>query len=362
MKAAVFHGQRDIRLAELATPEPADGELLLCIAAVGICGTDAGEYAHGPSMFPIEHRHPITGHCGPMVPGHEFSGHVVAVGPNVNGFAEGDLVTSGAGISCGSCRQCRLGRNNLCERYATVGLQRNGGLAEFTTVPASACLNVERRPLTSDVAAMAQPMSIAVHALRRGRPEPGDEVVVLGAGGIGAFLIHAAAKHGARVTAIDLDAERLAIALRLGATQTIQATRAEPLLDQLAALASAPQIVYECTGVASGVEAAVGTVERGGRVVVVGLHKAPVPVNLTTVALQEKELIGTLAHVFDADFGLAVDLLEDETDLWAQVAPTVIPLDDLVEIGLRPMIEGGAAPIKALLDPRLDAPRDIRTS
>ena len=102
-------------------------------------------------------------------------------------------------------------------------------------------------------------------------------------------------------------------------------------------------------------------VERGGRVVVVGLHKNPVAIDLRGVSLDEKELIGTLAHVFDADFGLAVDLLEEGTSLWDEVAPGVIPLDEVVSTGLRPMIEGGKTPIKLLLDPHIDVPRRLRS-
>ena len=103
-------------------------------------------------------------------------------------------------------------------------------------------------------------------------------------------------------------------------------------------------------------------VRRGGRVVIVGLQKAPVPVDLLSVSLQEKELIGTLAHVFGADFGHAVELLESATDVWSRVAPVVLPLDELVEVGLRPMVEGGPAPIKTLLDPRIDAARPMRVA
>lgn len=362
MKAAVFHGRRDIRIEELPRPAIADDEVLLQVAGVGICGTDAAEFAHGPSMFPIHRAHAVTGHCGPMVPGHEFAGVVAEIGRGVTGFGEGDLVASGAGVSCGRCGQCRAGRTNLCDHYCTVGLQRNGALAEYVAVPAAACIDVENRPLTADVAAMAQPMSIAVHAMRRGQLGSGAEVAVLGAGGIGAFLIHAAAKDGAHVVAVDLDPARLAIASSLGASETIQTTRDEPLTDQLVDRLRRPRVIYECTGIPAAVEAAVAAVATGGRVVVVGLHKAAVPVDLLSVALQEKELVGTLAHVFGADFGHAVELLEDETDLWTQVAPTVLPLDDLVESGIGPMAEGTAAPIKALLDPRIDTPRPVRTS
>ena len=253
----------------------------------------------------------------------------------------------------------RAGRTNLCARYFTVGLNRDGALAEFTTVPAGACLNVSSRRLSGDVAALAQPMSIAVHAMRRGDPGRDDSVVVVGAGGIGSFLVHAAAREGADVAAIDLDADRLAVASELGAAATVQTTRDAALDEVLASLPTSPTVIYECTGVPSAVQAAIGAVEQGGRVVVVGLHKHPVPVDLLAVSLNEKEVVGTLAHVFDADFGHAVDLLEDGDDLWSRVAPTVVPLDDLLDKGLRPMIEGGETPIKLLLDPRIDHVRQL---
>lgn len=109
-------------------------------------------------------RHPHFGHRGPIIPGHEFTGIVRQVGAGVDGFNEGDLVASGAGISCGECVRCRRMRTNLCERYSTVGLSRDGALAEYVTVPAATCLQVAPYGLTPDAAALAQPMSIAVHA------------------------------------------------------------------------------------------------------------------------------------------------------------------------------------------------------
>ena len=359
MKAAVYHGRRDIRIEDLPLPEPGDGELLVRVTVVGICGTDATEFARGPGMFPIDRTDPVTGHSGPMVPGHEFAGVVAEVGPHVSGFAEGDPITSGAGISCGTCKPCSAGRTNLCVRYSTVGLQRNGALAEFTTVPAAACINLATRSLAPDVAAMAQPMSIAVHATSRGRVAADEGAVVLGTGGIGAFVVHAVAEAGAQVTAVDLDPERLEVAAALGATNTVTAQRDVALTDLLEDVD--PSVVLECTGAAAMIGGATELVRPGGRVVVVGLQKAPVPVDLFSLAFREKELIGTLAHVFGADFGRAVELLEDGQDVWRLVAPTVLPLDDLVSGGLLPMVDGGPTPIKALLDPGIDAPRPTIT-
>ncbi|MXV91425.1 MAG: alcohol dehydrogenase catalytic domain-containing protein [Acidimicrobiia bacterium] len=359
MKAAVFHGRGDVRLEDLPRPEPGDGELLLQVTGVGICGTDASEYAAGPQMFPIHRADPVTGHSGPMVPGHEFAGVVVGTGRGVLGFAEGDPVACGAGISCGTCGACTAGRSNLCEHYWTVGLQRDGALAEFTAVPAAACVNLAERTLASDVAAMAQPMSIAVHAVSRGRLGAGEDAVVVGTGGIGAFVTYAAVRCGAAVTGVDLDPDRLAVAAALGASATVTAEPGIALGDLLAG--SSPTVVFECTGVPAMVAEAADLVRPGGRVVVVGLQEAPIAVDLRSLALREKELIGTLAHTFGGDFGIAVEMLESGGDVWRLLAPSVLPLKDLVTGGLAPMVAGDPTPIKTLFDPRIDAPRPMVT-
>lgn len=359
MKAAVFHGRRDIRITEVPPPEPGTGELLVRVTGVGICGTDASEYAAGPQMFPIHRAHPVTGHRGPMVPGHEFAGVVAGTGRGVAGFAEGDPIACGAGVSCGTCGACAAGRSNLCERYWTVGLQRNGALAEFASVPASACVNLAERALTPDAAAMAQPMSIAVHAAARGRLGAGEEAVVVGTGGIGAFVVHAAARNGALVTGVDLDPERLLVAQALGASATVTAQPGIPLVDLLAG--GSPAVVFECTGVPVMAQQAADLVRPGGRVVVVGLQEAPVAVDLRSLALREKELIGTLAHTFGADFGRGIDLLEAGGDVWRLLAPSVLPLEDLVTRGLEPMVASGPTPIKTLFDPWIDSPRPTLT-
>ena len=355
MKAAVYHGRGDIRISDVPPPEPGAGELLVRVSGVGICGTDAAEYAAGPQMFPIHRPDPVTGHRGPMVPGHEFAGVVAGTGRGVTGFGEGDPIACGAGISCGACGACAAGRSNLCERYWTVGLQRNGALAEFTAVPAAACVNVAERALTSDVAAMAQPMAIAVHAVGRGRLGAGEEAVVVGTGGIGAFVVYAAARCGVAVTGVDLDPERLRVAQALGAGVAVTADPSVPLVDLLAG--ASPAVVFECTGVGAMVQQATDLVRPGGRVVVVGLQEAPVAVDLRSLALREKELVGTLAHAFGADFGRGIDLLESGGDVWRLLAPSVLPLEDLVDGGLEPMVAGDPTSIKTLFDPWIDSPR-----
>jgi (R,R)-butanediol dehydrogenase / meso-butanediol dehydrogenase / diacetyl reductase len=331
MRAAVYHGAGNIEITDLPIPEPGPSDVLLRVSAVGICGTDAHEYASGPHMFP----------SGGFVPGHEFAGHVVAVGAEVSGFSEGDLVASGAGVSCRRCRPCARGASNHCDTYLTHGLQLPGGLAQFVVVPDETCLDVGAVGLSPDFAALTQPMSIAVHAMRRGRPTPADEVVVIGAGGIGAFLTYALAQHGTAPLVVDLDRSRLDIAEALGAGATSQPEDFP---------SSTPSLVYEVTGTPVGLGQALSMAGAGTKVVLVGLQDGPVSLEMRWISLDETELIGTNSHVFAADFPEAARLLATRAS-WSDIAPVAIPLDDLVEGGLRPMVEGRVNRIKTLIDP-----------
>ena len=107
-----------------------------------MCGTDAAEWQHGPSIYAVPGPHPVTSHAGPLIPGHELSGRVVRVGGGVDGFAQGMLVACGAGYVNGPAEPATRDRPNLAASYATVGLQRHGGLAQYVAVPAETCLDV----------------------------------------------------------------------------------------------------------------------------------------------------------------------------------------------------------------------------
>lgn len=351
MRAAVFHGQGDVRIEDVADPVPGAGELLLEVRVVGICGTDAHEFASGPHMFPIHTRHANSGHLGPMIPGHEFTGVVREVGPGVAGFDEGDLVASGAGISCGECVQCRRMRTNLCEGYSTVGLQRNGALAQYVAVPASTCLQVGPYGLTADAAGLAQPMSIAVHAMRRGRLTADDQAVIIGAGGVGAFLTYAVSSVTSNSAVFDLDAERLKIADSLGARHVEQTGNAEEAATAVQDWGMDPTVVYEVSGTIPGLKTALSILPRGGRLVLVGLQSVPVELEVRTLSLIEHELIGTNAHVCAHDMPTSLELLAKRTDPWSDLAPVALSLDGLVEDGIRPLAERRSSRIKTLIDP-----------
>ena len=358
MKAIVYHGPGDVRIEDRQEPEPGPGQILVRVATAGICGTDVGEFVHQPHFFPIEDPHPHSGHLGPTVPGHEFSGWVAAAGPDVTGFDQGDLVAVGAGVSCGACSPCLVGNTNLCISYWTVGLHGDGGLAELAVVPVSSALSLANSAITPDLAALAQPMSIGVHATRRARVTEGDRVVVLGVGGIGTFIVRAAASAGADVTAVALDPNRLEVARRLGASTTLDVSAIG--IDELDE-DRPPDVVFECTGRPESLIRGVNLVADHGRLVVVGHQPEPVAVDFRQIALDELELIGTQAHAIATDLPVAVDLITADPRIWAVVAPTVYPLDQVVETGLIPMARGDAGQIKMLFDPAVQAPRPLDT-
>jgi len=357
MRAAVFYGKGDIRIEAVADPVALPGELLLEVHAVGICGTDAHEFSAGPHMFPIHAQNEVTGHVGPMIPGHEITGRIVDIGTGVDGFEVGAVVASGAGIWCGECRSCVAGRTNLCQRYSTVGLSRNGGLAQYCSVPAFTCLAIEQYDISEDTAGLGQPMAIGVHAMSRGLLSAGDHAAVVGAGGIGAFLTYAASRQGASVGVVDLDVDRLKIASQLGAQFTHPAAEGPPA-EAFADHGLSPTVVYEVSGHPAGLATALELVQPGGRLVLVGIHEGNLNVSARELTISEIDVVGTQAHVCSVDLPKALELLGARDMPWNDVAPVALPLDRLVSDGIAPMVEGVSQHIKTLIDPWSDSIRN----
>lgn len=340
MRAAVYHGPHDIRIEQVPEPAVVPGTLVLDVLRAAICGTDSSEWAHGPLLA----RPPVT-------LGHEFVGRVAEVGRGVTGYAVGDRVVSGAGVWCGTCEWCRAGRTNLCAAYYTLGFHADGGLAERVATPAFVC-----RPVpdgcSDDAASMAQPLAVALHAVRRSGVAPGETCAVIGVGGIGAFIVAAAAARGiSPLIAIDLDDERLETARRLGADTALNATGRE--LEHVIAEATGGEgahVVIEASGAPHAPAAALAATRRGGRVLLVGLQSAPRELDLFAFTVREVDVATTLAHVADVDLPDALAILST-TPLAETVLDRVIPLDALVDEGIRPLAEKRARG-KIVVDPQ----------
>lgn len=319
-------------------PSPGPGELRLEVLRGAVCGTDAGEWAHGPHLIATGNGHPARGKPAPVVLGHEFVGRVAAVGDGVSGFRADDRVVSGAGVSCGACGPCRDGRTNLCDSYHTIGFHADGGLAETALSPASICHRVPA-DCSDEAAAIAQPLAVAIHALSRAGLRVGEPVVVIGAGGIGSQIVAAGVGLGARVIAADVDERRLRTAAALGAAETVNTER-EHLGGAIAELTGndGARVAVEASGTAGGYAAALRAVRRGGTVVAVGMPPEPARIDLVDAILREVDIVTSVAHVCDTDLPTALELLAG-SPIAERVIERTIPLSRVVEDGLAPIAE-----------------------
>lgn len=265
MTAAVLHAPGDVRVEQVAVPTVGAGDLLVKVAACGVCGSDI------PRMnFAGAHRHPII--CG-----HEFSGHVVDAADDVSGFSDGDLVTVPPLLPCNKCESCHEGNFSLCEDYDYFGSRRDGAYAQYVVVPASNALLMPKG-IDPRAAAMIDPSAIALHAIRRTGLASGHRVAVIGAGPIGLFAVQWAKLMGASaILAVDLNEQKAEMARTAGATQTANND------DQARDLAAGGyDVVIESAGVPSTIALAVNLVVRRGEAAFIGIPHKPVELDKAT--------------------------------------------------------------------------------
>lgn len=300
MRAAVFRGAGEpLTVEEIPTPEPGPGQILLRVAACGVCHTDLHYLDHGTPTF----KPP------PMVLGHEVAGTVAEVGAGVETFAAGDRVLLPAVLSCGSCRACREGRENICENGVMLGNDVDGGYAEFIVTPARDAFHLPEEIPLVEGSIIADAVTTPYHAVvNRGQVRPGDPVVVVGCGGIGLNLVQVAVAMGGRVTAVDLAPDKLEWALRLGATHTLNPSEAERPDRELRALTGGgAAVAFEAVGKAATQELALASLRTGGRAVLVGYSPEKMALNAGRVMFRELEVLGSLG-CRPVDYPRAIEL------------------------------------------------------
>ncbi|MEM7343779.1 MAG: alcohol dehydrogenase catalytic domain-containing protein [Chloroflexota bacterium] len=353
MKAAVYHGNRDLRIESVPDPaKPKANEVVLEVVRGSICGTDVTEYLHGPHFASLNTPHPASGHQGPVIAGHEFVGKIVEIGSEVEGLIVGQRVVPGAGHWCGHCKWCLAGRINLCQNYFVYGLSAHGGLAEFSTVPAAMCY-VTPDTCSDDAAAMAQPLAVALHAVERSQAKSQQTIALMGIGGIGSFILAAAQAQGlGPIIAIDIDESRLERARQLGATHLIHAEQEAPvqaiqrLTDGLGV-----EIFIEASGIPPAPAMALAATQKGGHILLVGMQAAPRELDFHDMTYREISMSTTVAHVCTVDLPKALDILTT-TDLATLTLDRVIPLEDLVDEGILALADGRAKG-KVVVNPSL---------
>lgn len=300
MRALRWHGPRQVSLDDVGEPgPPGPGEAVVEVAYCGICGTDVHEYQSGPHLI-RPGPHPLTGARPPLTLGHEISGRVLAVGPGGSQISPGGRVAVDPCWRCGNCRPCRRGQYQVCDLGGSVGLASPGGLARYVTVPAEGLATVpDNVPL--QLATLAEPLSVGLHAVRQGEVATGDIVVVIGGGPIGAACTLAARAAGA-VTVIVAEPlpERRRLLMQLGATMTTDP--AESAVHRVVRRETAGQgadIAIETSGAGSSLETALKSTRRRGTVVIPALSDARYELDGRQVVLYERRLIGSLGYNWD---------------------------------------------------------------
>ncbi|WP_330353357.1 L-idonate 5-dehydrogenase [Streptomyces chartreusis] len=303
MLGCVIHGQGDLRVEELAVPLPGPGQALVAVRYGGVCGSDLHYWRHG-GVGDFRLREP-------MLLGHEVVGTVVAYGDGASGPLAGTAVAVHPATPCGRCPECVDGRRNVCRDTRYLGSAARfphvqGGFAARVVVPAD-----QLRPLPAGLglrrAALAEPLSVALHAVRRAGDVAGRHVLVTGAGPIGCLVVAAAKAAGAAsVTVTDLLPAALAYARAAGADTVVRADEPDD-----AGWPAEVDVAIEASGVAAGLDTCLRLVRRGGVVVQLGMlppGQSPFAGNL--VVSREIELRG--AFRFDTEFDGALELLAVE--------------------------------------------------
>jgi len=322
--AAVTRSPSEMVIEDVSGPGPARaGNVIVRPEAVGICGSDF---------------HLFSGDVGalsgardfyPRIQGHEVSAIVEDPG-DTEIVTPGERVAIWPLLPCGGCYPCRAGRPNVCPRFRLVGVHLDGGLQQRLEVPASSVFGVG--DLDPDSTAFVEPASIAVHALARGGLDPGEQVVVFGAGPIGLATTLAAAAAGARVTTIDPIPARRDLAKRLGAERATWATEAEALHDEITDWTDGdgPPLVVETSGETAVLPQAVDLTSAAGRVVVVGMSSGTAPVRPGIFPEKEIDVLGSSCATA-GDFQAAINLVSANRASLAAIFSHHFPLTRAAE-------------------------------
>ena len=269
-------------------PSRARGEILVKVAACGVCHTDLHYIDHGIPTF----KKP------PMILGHEASGTVAELGAGVARWKVGDKVLLPAVLSCGVCRQCREGRENICDDMKMFGNHVDGAYAEYVLAPAKDALSVPDSLPLVEASIIADAVSTPFHAVvNRAKVKPGQWVAVFGCGGVGINCVQVAAAVGASVIAIDALPEKLELAKKLGAQHVINPAEVEKGRFDKAIrklIGDGVDVAFEAIGKPETITAAYNTIRKGGLCVVIGYTDKSADIPVSKMMFYEQSLIGSL--------------------------------------------------------------------
>ena len=323
MKAAVFHGSgKPLEVTEVPTPQPKAGELLIKVAACGVCHTDLHYLDHGVPTFKAP----------PMILGHEPSGIVAGIGASVKGFSEGDRVLLPAVLTCGYCVNCRIGRENICDNMVMFGNHVDGAYAEYVISPAKDTLHLPDEVPLEEGSIIADAISTPYHAVvNRGAVRAGDNVVVFGCGGVGINAVQIAAAVGASVIAVDIAPEKLELAKKFGAQAVINAKETERIDKVVKKMTGGgADVSFEVIGNPATIQAAFSCIRKGGRTVVVGYTNKNVELPASKIMFFEQEVVGSLG-CRPVDYPKIIEMARTGKIMIKELVTGKFPLDKINE-------------------------------
>ena len=303
MKALVIHGAKDLRLETRDAEAPGPGQVAVALKAGGICGSDLHYYNHG-GFGPIKLREP-------MVLGHEVAGEIVELGPDVEGLRVGQLVAISPSRPCYNCLYCRGGQLNHCLNMRFYGSAMpfphiQGAFQEYLVAEAEQCVVADG--LTAGEAAMAEPLAVALHAVKQAGNLLGARVLVTGSGPIGALTILAARRAGAaEIIATDLSDYTLAKAKAVGADQTYNILKQPQALAPYSVDKGQVDVHFECSGAAAALASGISVLRPAGQLIQLGLGG---DINVPMQALTAKEISLKGSFRFHFEFKAAVSLMQ----------------------------------------------------
>lgn len=332
----MWYGGKDIRIENVPLPKIKDDEVLVKVKAVSICGSDLHAY-RGVSKRRIP----------PLVMGHEFSGEIVEVGKKVKNLSMGERVVVEPIVSCGTCRLCRLGRNNICENLQLVGLHLSGAFSEYVSVPAKKCYTLPKT-VSFEEASLVEPLAVAVHAVHLASLEKNVAIAIIGSGAIGLMILQVAKNRGIRkIVVLDTLDYRLALAQKLGATTIINVKKEDPVTEVLAH--GGANTVFEAVGHQKTVQQALSMVKKGGKVVIIGMLEATMELGMLDVTVKEIEIRGSYGYTSN-DFKQALILIAKGKVKVKPLITHVLPLHDIAK-GFDILSKGTENVIKVVLKP-----------
>ena len=336
MKAAYYHGDRQIQLGESRIEPPVAGQVRLDVSYCGVCGTDLHIYlGHMDSRLSC-----------PQVIGHEMSGKIAAVGSGVDDWSIGDRVVVRPLDSCGSCAACRAGHQHICQSLNFLGIDTPGAFQGSWTVPAHT-LHALPANVSMEEAALVEPIAVAVHDVRLGEVQKGENVVVIGGGPIGMLVALVARHAGGNVVVSEVNPFRLGLANSLGLEAIDPRTTDVAEFVEERTNGAGADAVFEVSGTQAGVELMTQLPRTRGRMVVVAIHAEPPKIDLFRFFWRELRLCGVRVYEPE-DFEEAIRLTAEGSLPLNQLITHRRPLEDLH--GVFQQMERGDDIMKVLID------------